>query len=130
MSKILNEVPEEHREDTVNSLSYEAEARLQDPVYGCIGAIAYLQRRMFQLEHDLALARARLAQYKARSLNTNATATSITDNGVFGLGGQNFSIIHMNLCNEGLTSSDQFSQSDGGGCISTDFGQVHDLLPL
>ncbi|EYU20038.1 hypothetical protein MIMGU_mgv1a020995mg [Erythranthe guttata] len=61
VSKILNEVAEEQREDTVNSLVYEAEVRLQDPVYGCIGAIASLQHRMVELQHDLLLARARLA---------------------------------------------------------------------
>ncbi|KAH6802279.1 LOB domain-containing protein 21 [Perilla frutescens var. frutescens] len=61
VSKILNEVPEEQREDTVNSLVFEAEVRLQDPVYGCIGAIASLQHKMVELQHDLILARARLA---------------------------------------------------------------------
>ncbi|KAL3653460.1 LOB domain-containing protein 21 [Castilleja foliolosa] len=63
VSKILNEVPEDQREDTVNSLVYEAEVRLQDPVYGCIGAIASLQHKMVELQHDLILARARLATY-------------------------------------------------------------------
>lgn len=62
VSKILNEVAEEQREDTVNSLAYEAEARLRDHVYGCIGAIAMLQRKMVELQNDLALARARLAR--------------------------------------------------------------------
>ncbi|XP_010264570.1 PREDICTED: LOB domain-containing protein 21 [Nelumbo nucifera] len=65
VSKILAEVPEEHREDTVNSLAYEAEVRLRDPVYGCIGAIALLQAQMLQLQHDLAIVRARLARYNA-----------------------------------------------------------------
>ncbi|KAG5239983.1 LOB domain-containing protein [Salix suchowensis] len=67
VSKILNEVPEEQRDETVNSLAYEAEARLRDPVYGCIGAIALLQRRMVELQVDLAIARARLARYSASS---------------------------------------------------------------
>ncbi|GKV28263.1 hypothetical protein SLEP1_g37342 [Rubroshorea leprosula] len=67
VSKILIEVPEEQREETVNSLAYEAEVRLKDPVYGCIGAIAMLQRKMFELQHDLAIARARLARYAANS---------------------------------------------------------------
>ncbi|KAJ6772592.1 LOB DOMAIN-CONTAINING PROTEIN 21 [Salix koriyanagi] len=67
VSKILIEVPEEQREDTVNSLAYEAEARLRDPVYGCIGAIALLQRKMVELQVDLAIARARLARYAANS---------------------------------------------------------------
>ncbi|XP_054798765.1 LOB domain-containing protein 21 [Prosopis cineraria] len=67
VSKILFEVPEDQREDTVNSLAYEADARLKDPVYGCIGAIALLQTKMFELQHDLALARARLARYSSAS---------------------------------------------------------------
>lgn len=63
VSKILNEVAEEQREEAVNSLVFEAEVRLQDPVYGCIGAIASLQHRMAELQHDLILARTRLACY-------------------------------------------------------------------
>ncbi|XP_050387170.1 LOB domain-containing protein 21-like [Argentina anserina] len=63
VSKILSEVPAEQREDTVSSLVYEAEARLRDPVYGCIGAIAMLEGKMVELQHDLAIARARLASY-------------------------------------------------------------------
>ncbi|KAI4384542.1 hypothetical protein MLD38_002683 [Melastoma candidum] len=65
VSKILFEVPEEQREETVNSLAYEAEARLSDPVYGCLGAITLLQRKMAELQHDLAIARARLARCNA-----------------------------------------------------------------
>ncbi|XP_020210306.1 LOB domain-containing protein 21 [Cajanus cajan] len=76
VSKILVEVPEEQREDTVNSLAYEAEARLRDPVYGCIGAIALLQRKMVELQHDLAIAKDRLARYVAAA---TATTTITTD---------------------------------------------------
>lgn len=72
VSKILVEVPEEQREDTVNSLAYEAEARLRDPVYGCIGAIALLQRKMVELQHDLAIARARLARYTMPASSTSS----------------------------------------------------------
>ena len=73
VSKILIEVPEEQREDTVNSLAYEAEARLKDPVYGCIGAIALLQRKMAELQHDLAVAKARLARYTSALAATAST---------------------------------------------------------
>ncbi|KAL2927797.1 LOB domain-containing protein 21 [Bienertia sinuspersici] len=145
VSKILNEVPEQHREDAVNSLSFEAEARLRDPVYGCIGPIVLLQRRMFQLQLDLARARARLAQYKAANgslhsinddndnNNDNVSATTnddVSDGLMFGFGDHNVSIIHINLCREGIISSDQFSQSDNGSYNTIDFGQVPDLLPL
>ncbi|KAL0884589.1 hypothetical protein Bca101_008570 [Brassica carinata] len=37
--KLLQELPESQRTDAVNSLVYEAEARIRDPVYGCAGAI-------------------------------------------------------------------------------------------
>lgn len=65
VSKILSEVPQEQRDDTANSLAYEAEARLRDPVYGCMRTIALLQRKRVELQHDLMLARARLAHYIA-----------------------------------------------------------------
>lgn len=78
MSKILVEVPEEQREDTVNSLAYEAEARLKDPVYGCIGAIAMLQRKMVELQHDLAIAKDRLAHAAATAAATTTATTTTT----------------------------------------------------
>ncbi|KAL9675342.1 hypothetical protein QQ045_003544 [Rhodiola kirilowii] len=71
VSKILSEVPEEQREETVNSLAYEAEARLEDPVYGCIGAIAALQRKQAELQRELAVAKARLAGYYGASSCTS-----------------------------------------------------------
>ncbi|KAI9157861.1 hypothetical protein LWI28_017364 [Acer negundo] len=79
VSKILTEVPAEHREDTVNSLAYEAEARLRDPVYGCIGAIALLQRKMLELQQDLAIARARLANARFTT-TTNSTISTLNNN--------------------------------------------------
>ncbi|KAF7830924.1 LOB domain-containing protein 21-like [Senna tora] len=67
VSKILFQVPEHQRQDAVNSLAYEAEARLKDPVYGCIGPIALLHNKMLQLHHDLALAKATLAHRASAS---------------------------------------------------------------
>ncbi|KAG9158351.1 hypothetical protein Leryth_027309 [Lithospermum erythrorhizon] len=40
------DLPESHREDSVNSLVYEANARIRDPVYGCAGAICHLQKQI------------------------------------------------------------------------------------
>lgn len=106
VSKILTEVPEEQREDTVNSLAYEAEARLRDPVYGCIGAIALLQRKMVELQLDLAVARARLARCVSTSSSTvfndyrGYDMPTFTDFGAFGGYIDSFS----------QTSSSEFSQ--------------------
>uniref|UniRef100_A0A7N0RFP8 LOB domain-containing protein n=1 Tax=Kalanchoe fedtschenkoi TaxID=63787 RepID=A0A7N0RFP8_KALFE len=81
VSKILSEVPEEQRQETVNTLVYEAEARLEDPVYGCIGAIAALQRKLAELQRDLAIARARLAGY-GTCLSNASSSSGATGNWV------------------------------------------------
>ncbi|KAL8161053.1 hypothetical protein V2J09_012542 [Rumex salicifolius] len=41
-------------------LVYEATARLRDPVYGCVGAISYLQDQVSQLQMQLAVAQAEI----------------------------------------------------------------------
>ncbi|KAD2805220.1 hypothetical protein R6Q59_029497 [Mikania micrantha] len=76
VTKILNEVPEPQRQEAVNSLVFEAEERLKDPVYGCIGAIASLQDKMFQLEQDLAVAKARLARCSSRTSYASCSTIS------------------------------------------------------
>ena len=64
VSKLLNELPQAQREDAVNSLAYEAEARLRDPVYGCVGVISILQHNLRQLQQDLARAKYELSKYQ------------------------------------------------------------------
>ncbi|KAK1422019.1 hypothetical protein QVD17_24855 [Tagetes erecta] len=63
VAKILNELNTTQREDAVNSLAYEAEARLRDPVYGCVGFISVLQSKLRQIQHELHNAKQELANY-------------------------------------------------------------------
>ncbi|XP_043712447.1 LOB domain-containing protein 36-like [Telopea speciosissima] len=63
VAKLLNELNPTQREDAVNSLAYEAEARLRDPVYGCVGLISVLQHRLKQVQNDLTNAKKELANY-------------------------------------------------------------------
>ncbi|CAN4090696.1 unnamed protein product [Withania somnifera] len=63
VSKLLNEIQPHQREDAVNSLAYEAEARLKDPVYGCVGAISVLQRQVLRLQKELDATNADLMRY-------------------------------------------------------------------
>ncbi|KAM1032774.1 hypothetical protein ACFX2I_036314 [Malus domestica] len=63
VAKILNELNVAHREDAVTSLAYEAEARLRDPVYGCVGFISILQNRLKQVQTDLYNAKKDLSAY-------------------------------------------------------------------
>ncbi|KAK8494250.1 hypothetical protein V6N13_138565 [Hibiscus sabdariffa] len=53
-----NELPVAQRADAVSSLVYEANARVRDPVYGCVGAISSLQNQVSQLQMQLAVAQA------------------------------------------------------------------------
>ncbi|KAF2617595.1 hypothetical protein F2Q68_00042269, partial [Brassica cretica] len=55
---------ENHRSDAVNSLVYEANARVQDPVYGCVGTISSLHRQLETLQTQLAFAQAELVHMK------------------------------------------------------------------
>ncbi|XP_043709229.1 LOB domain-containing protein 36-like isoform X2 [Telopea speciosissima] len=63
VAKILNDLPPTNREDTVKSLAYEAEARLRDPVYGCVGLISLLQHQLKHIQSDVTNAKKELANY-------------------------------------------------------------------
>ncbi|GKV20720.1 hypothetical protein SLEP1_g30802 [Rubroshorea leprosula] len=60
VSKMLQELPIHQRADAVSSLVYEANARVRDPVYGCVGAISYLENQVSQLQMQLAVAQAEI----------------------------------------------------------------------
>ncbi|KAI5064517.1 hypothetical protein GOP47_0021187 [Adiantum capillus-veneris] len=74
IAKILSELPVHQRAAAVNSLAYEAQARMKDPVYGCVGAISYLKRHIETLEMEIRAARAELARYVQQD---NASAGSL-----------------------------------------------------
>lgn len=63
VAKLLNELNTSQREDAVNSLAYEADARLRDPVYGCVGLISILQHKLKEVQSDLYNAKKELATY-------------------------------------------------------------------
>lgn len=71
VTKLLQEVPPGQREDAVNSLAYEADMRLRDPVYGCAGLVALLHRQLRQLRLELALVRAEVAMYQKQTINNH-----------------------------------------------------------
>ncbi|AQK64253.1 uncharacterized isoform X1 [Zea mays] len=75
VSKLLNDLPAVQREDAVNSLAYEAEARIRDPVYGCVSHISVLQVRIRQVRDELVAARKELAAYIGPAAFTPFVAT-------------------------------------------------------
>ncbi|WOK91695.1 LOB domain-containing protein 4-like [Canna indica] len=60
VSKLLQEIAVQHRSDAASSLVYEANARIRDPVYGCVDAICSLQSQIQVLQAQLAIAQAKL----------------------------------------------------------------------
>ncbi|KAK4277752.1 hypothetical protein QN277_015701 [Acacia crassicarpa] len=76
VSKMLMEVPESQRADAANSLVYEANVRLRDPVYGCMGAISALQQQVQSLQAELNAVRSEILKYKLREATTNIIPSS------------------------------------------------------
>ncbi|GAA0166094.1 hypothetical protein LIER_21332 [Lithospermum erythrorhizon] len=72
VSKILNEILPHQREDAVNSLAYEAEARLKDPVYGSVRVISVLQRQILMLQKELEATNADLMRYTSNEHSAHA----------------------------------------------------------
>ncbi|XP_055808060.1 LOB domain-containing protein 1-like [Solanum dulcamara] len=69
INKMLQELPEEQRADAVNSMVYEANARIRDPVYGCAGAICQLQKQISELQSEFAKAQAEILNLKCQNSN-------------------------------------------------------------
>ncbi|XP_074571184.1 LOB domain-containing protein 15-like [Curcuma longa] len=76
VSKMLMEVPESQRADATNSLVYEANIRLRDPVYGCMGIISSLQQQVQALEAELTAVRGEILKCKYRQTGTAAGAAA------------------------------------------------------
>uniref|UniRef100_A0A1J3EKW2 LOB domain-containing protein 3 n=1 Tax=Noccaea caerulescens TaxID=107243 RepID=A0A1J3EKW2_NOCCA len=82
VNKMLQVLSENHRSDAVNAMVYEANARVQDPVYGCVGTISSLHRQLEALQTQLAFAQAELVHIKMlRRIDTKPppyTASAVT----------------------------------------------------
>ncbi|GKC40841.1 LOB domain-containing protein 36-like protein [Tanacetum coccineum] len=62
VANILDTLSTSHqRQDAVNALAFEADARLKDPVYGSAGLIRVLQHSLNQAQLDLHIANQKLA---------------------------------------------------------------------
>lgn len=66
VNKMLQDLPEHQRGDAVSSMVYEANARVRDPVYGCVGAISSLQQQIDVLQTQLAVAQAEAVHLRVR----------------------------------------------------------------
>ncbi|KAJ3682600.1 hypothetical protein LUZ60_015173 [Juncus effusus] len=60
VSKLLMQIPTHRRLDAVVTICYEAQARLRDPVYGCVAHIFALQQQVVNLQAELTYLQAHL----------------------------------------------------------------------
>ncbi|GLJ37560.1 hypothetical protein SUGI_0763320 [Cryptomeria japonica] len=67
VSKMLQDLPVDLRADAVGSLVYEANARVRNPVYGCVGLISCLEKQIIDLRMQLAMTKAEVG-YLRRSV--------------------------------------------------------------
>ncbi|OMO67872.1 hypothetical protein CCACVL1_20245 [Corchorus capsularis] len=74
VSKLLLHIPVNRRQDAVVTISYEAQARLSDPVYGCVSTILSLQQQVASLQAELAMVQNQLIN--SRFAMANALQTS------------------------------------------------------
>jgi hypothetical protein len=71
------ELPVQQRGDAVSSLVYEANARVRDPVYGCVGAISFLQNQVSQLQMQLAVAQAEILCIQMQNRDGNHDSDAV-----------------------------------------------------
>lgn len=122
VTKLLNELLPHQREDAVNSLAYEAEARVRDPVYGCVGAISFLQRQVQRLQKELDVANADLIRFACNEMPTTAlppppTVTSVQPMAPRQrpLGNEGGGFYQQSAANFSLPYPFQWTDHNGGG---------------
>ncbi|CAK9309885.1 unnamed protein product [Citrullus colocynthis] len=69
-SKLLAHLPVSHRCEAAVTISYEAQARLQDPIYGCVSHIFALQQQVMNLRAQVAYLREQAAQILLNNYTT------------------------------------------------------------
>ncbi|CAO2195525.1 unnamed protein product [Urochloa humidicola] len=122
VTKLLNELHPFQREDAVNSLAYEADMRLRDPVYGCVGVISILQHNLRQLQQDLARAKYELSKYQAAAAASASTGQNGQQAMAEFIGSAMPNGGAHNFINIGHTAA---LGSIGGGGSAAVFGQEH-----
>ncbi|PRQ54653.1 putative transcription factor AS2-LOB family [Rosa chinensis] len=58
VGRMLQQLPPDLRAQAADTLYYEAECRVEDPVYGCVGVISRLHEQIDEAECELAKTRA------------------------------------------------------------------------
>ncbi|KAH9325603.1 hypothetical protein KI387_005781, partial [Taxus chinensis] len=110
VNKMLQDLPVEQRGDAVSSMVYEANARVRDPIYGCVGAISSLQQQVAILKSQLAVAQAEIVQLRVRQ----SSLSNLVMNGMV-LNGDGTATGNGNGSGKGTDSSSPDNISNNSG---------------
>nr|XP_043637719.1 LOB domain-containing protein 16-like [Erigeron canadensis] len=82
VSKLLLHVPVADRCEAVVTIAYEAQARIKDPVYGCVAHIFALQQQVACLQTQLMQMRAQMAQgfFDSKNIETPWAGSAVYQN--------------------------------------------------
>ncbi|CAL1383215.1 unnamed protein product [Linum trigynum] len=76
VSKLLAHLPVTDRCEAAVTISYEAQARLQDPIYGCVSHIFALQQQVVNLQAQLASMREQASHHNFAYNMSSATSAN------------------------------------------------------
>ncbi|PON62588.1 Lateral organ boundaries domain containing protein [Parasponia andersonii] len=119
VSKLLLHVPVPDRCEAVFTIAYEAQARIRDPVYGCVAHIFALQQQVACLQAQLMQAKAQLAQNfidHSRSVENNNQWVGFNNvnNGSSGANLSNF-YVNNNYMNYPISPQSSLDSVDQNG---------------
>uniref|UniRef100_A0A803LFE2 LOB domain-containing protein n=1 Tax=Chenopodium quinoa TaxID=63459 RepID=A0A803LFE2_CHEQI len=115
VSKLLLHLPVHDRCEAVVTIAYEAQARIRDPVYGCVAHIFALQQQVAYLQAQLVQVKAQLANNLVD--NRNSMENQWTTAATTAIEGNNNSIDQQNVSrdHQGMMI---MAMQDYGGAIS------------
>lgn len=70
MNDIEQQIPQDERSAAADSLYFEAQCRIEDPVYGCVGMISLLQSQIQNTQNLLAQTTAEIALVRTTLSNS------------------------------------------------------------
>ncbi|GMI73866.1 ASYMMETRIC LEAVES2-LIKE 18, lateral organ boundaries-domain 16 [Hibiscus trionum] len=85
VSKLLQNIPAHDRCEAIITVAYEAEARIRDPVYGCVAQIFALQQQVACLQAQLMQLKGQVAQNNAVNSSHNTEESQRQGNYLYGV---------------------------------------------
>ncbi|XP_027368497.1 LOB domain-containing protein 33-like [Abrus precatorius] len=80
VSKLLSHLPIHNRSDAAITISYEALARMQDPIYGCVAHIYALQQQVASLQEEIDTLGSLMANSKVSVVNCGSVQPPMNSN--------------------------------------------------